>query len=238
MTLTPAPIPAHDPLGTPLGDFEADEVTANPVVKWRVMLYRDRLRFVPPDGSLPYDVFRDDVAAKVQLIDAVIMPRTLSVKLHKSFPLRVSRDAFTAVEAWVGRRRLMREMLRRRMGWLIFFGGMLVVVSVYSTRGPDGMPVTGGPVARGPVEPFTLSLGLAFIFAWLLVRFRPRRWLFALDAMLFGIMAAATAAGLARGWRWFPFAVFLMQLMLAISAFRAWRRFKGVGADDDPALAE
>jgi hypothetical protein len=183
------------------------------------------MRLLPPDGSLPYDVHRPEVEQKLEMTDALLFPRMMSAKLARRVPLRLSRGAFDEVEAWVGRGRLMRSAVKRRVGILPLLA--IVLATPFALAWPVASESGGDPFANRPVV-VGLALGVACALAWAAWRLRPRPLLFLLDSALFLAVAALLAWRLTFRWSWFTFLFLLLQVFLIVGGTRLHRRFKAV----------
>ena len=213
-------------LGPLVGEFEIKELSGRQPV-WKLSLYPQRLRLVPPEGRdpepLPYDVHRPEAGERLELLDALIAPRVLSVKLSdgskKRTPFKLDRPTFAAVQEWLGYDAALRIALKYRMAWSIPIGLLFVMASI-----PLGRPEDPG--AYIPFNPLNLALGLSLLALVGASKLKPHRIFFLLDSIWMLVLAAQTLNGLLRGGvgKWWYF-VLVLQLLFVVGGVRQFRRF-------------
>jgi hypothetical protein len=207
----------------PTAQFDIKDLSGKQAV-WKLLVYSQRLRLVPPADHvpLPYDVHRPEAPDRIELIDLVIVPLLLSVKLNdaakKKTPFRLDRAAFAAVQKWLGYEPALRTALKHRMAWSMTIGLLFIMASI-----PIGRADELGYV---PFNPVNLGLGLALIALAAASKLKPHRNFFLLDACWILVLAASTLHGLLRGgpgvW-WYP--VLVLQLLFVVGGVRQFRRF-------------
>lgn len=197
----------------PLARFPVTEA-GKPAEEWSLEFYPDSLRLSPADGDV-IQVDRAELPERVQVHDrAMFIPRVLAVKTGwRSVLFQLSPDAFAALKAWVGPPTAadLHASLKQRLKWVTPVGVLFVLTAL--------------PLGRFDWDPVALALGLSLILTAQLARLWPHRVYFAVIAAWFAALAANSAwlAYLEGGW--FRTAVAVVQLLMALSSWREYRRF-------------
>ncbi len=211
---------ADTPIPTP-EILEATESGRKPR-KWALLLFPDGFRGERQDDAASFHVLRTKLADLVQVVDGLLVKRTLVVKKPRRTTLQLEPHPFRRLSRWIGEPTLLRLAVKQRLSWTIPIGILFVLGS---------MPLPGDPEAgldAVPFNPVSAVLGTVLIVQGLASRRWPRPILFLLDAFWFLGLAADTVYRVWQGQSTFWLLLVVLQLGLAASGLRLWRRFQGV----------
>lgn len=203
--------------------LDATEVGSKPR-RWTLQLFRDGIRGEREDGGASFHVLRARLLDSIQVMDGLLIRRTLVVRKPRRTTLKLEPPAFRRLSAWVGDHTLLRLALKGRLSWTIPIGILFVLGSV---------PLPGDPEAgieAVPFSPVSAALGALLILQGLASKRLPRPALFLLDALWFLGLAADTLSRVWAGQSPWTLVIVPLQLGLAVSGLRLWRRFREVSA--------
>ena len=190
--------------------------------EWTLLLFPDGFRGERQDDAASFHVLRTKLADLVQVVDGLLVKRTLVVKKPKRTTLQLEPRGFRRLARWIGEPTLLRLALKQRLSWTIPIGILFVLGS---------MPLPGDPEAgleAVPFNPVSAVLGAALIVQGLASRRLPRPLFFLLDALWFLGLAADTVYRVWQGQSPYWLVLVVLQIGLAVSGLRLWRRFQGV----------
>jgi hypothetical protein len=206
--------------GPPPETLEATESGRRPR-QWTLLMFPDGFRGERQDDAASFHVLRTKLADLVQVVDGLLVKRTLVVKRPKRTTLQLEPRGFRRLSRWIGEPTLLRLALKQRLSWTIPIGILFVLGS---------MPLPGDPEAgleAVPFNPVSAVLGAALIVQGLASRRLPRPVFFLLDAFWFLGLAADTVYRVWQGQSPYWLVLVVLQIGLAVSGLRLWRRFQG-----------
>jgi hypothetical protein len=212
---------------SPLHTLEAAEPGRNPQ-KWTLRLFPEGLRGERQDDGAAIHVLRAKLPNVVQLHDGLLLKRTLVVKKPRRTTLQLDPDGFRRLSRWIGEPTILRMALKRRLSWTIPIGILFVVTSV-----PLPGDVEAG-IEAVPFNPISAVLGTALIVQGVASRIWPRPVFLLLDALWFGGLAVDTAYRVTQGQSSYWLVFVVLQVGLAVSGLRLWRRFHGASDASRP----
>src|SRR5262245_65338190 len=112
--------------------YEAVE-QAGKNAKWRLSLGPDSFRLDPSDTGQTIEVTRAERTARVDLVDGLFFKRLLGVQAGKQKKVfRLDPAGFAAYREWAGPPTLadLRKSLKRRFGFSLFFGALIIFTSL------------------------------------------------------------------------------------------------------------
>jgi hypothetical protein len=198
--------------------------------RWKLILAPDGFRLEPLEAGEPIDVPRAERVKRVDLVNGVLARRILGVALARGRKLfRLDPAGFAAYEAWAGPPTMedLRKSLKRRFGWSVSLGLLIILTS---------MPIPGDPeggVPDLPLNPLTLAMGIALIAAGLMARLLPSRVFFLADCLWIAIAAVTTVENLLKSPGVFGALLLAFQINYVVTSIREYRRF-GATREDVP----
>lgn len=189
--------------------------------RWTLQLFAEGLRGERQEGdAASFHIVRDHLPESIQLLDGLLVKRTLVVKKPRKTTLQLEPGPFRTLSRWIGQPTLLRLALKQRLSWTLPIGVLFVLGS---------LPLPGDPEAGldpTPFHPVWAILGALLIVQGFVARRWPRPVLFLLDSLWFVGLAAATAYGVWQGDSPYWLVVVLLQLGLAVGGVRLWQRFR------------
>ena len=218
---------ATDTPGPPPETLEGAETGRKPQ-RWTLRLFRDGFRGERQDGAASFHVLRAKLLDAIQIVDGLLVKRTLVVRKPRRTTLQFGPPAFRRLSRWIGEPTLLRLALKQRLSWTIPIGILFVLGSV---------PLPGDPeagVEAIPFNPVSAALGTFLIVQGLASKRLPRPVFFLLDALWFLGLAADTVYRVWAGQSPYWLVLVVLQLGLAASGLRLWSRFREVSTRARP----
>jgi hypothetical protein len=197
--------------------LEAREITSTSKrPRWRLETAPEGLRGECDDGA-SFEIPRSEFHRRAQLFDSALARRALVVRAPRRI-LQLEPPSFRELQAWIGKDLLVRMELRKRFGWVLVIGVILILGSLPFPADP----AAGIPAA--PLQPVGLALGAVLILESLLARLRPDRIYVLLDSGWFAVLAADTVLDVVLGASPYWALAITLQVWLAWTGFRTWLR--------------
>jgi hypothetical protein len=199
--------------------------------KWRLILAPDAFRLEPLEAGESIDVPRAERVKRVELFNGVLARRILAVTLAPGRKLfRLDPAGYAAYEAWAGPPTMedLRKSLKRRFGWSVALGALIILTSVPL----PGDPEAGVPAL--PLNPLTLAMGIALIAAGLMSRLMPSRVFILADCLWIAIAAVTTVENLLESPGIFGAVLLALQANYVVMSIQDYRRYGAMKEEADP----
>ena len=189
--------------------------------KWRLSLEPDAARLEPLEAGASIEVPRAERAARIDVMNGFLTRRLLIVLLAKGKKLfRLDPAGFAAYEAWAGPPTMqdLRKSLKRRFGWSITLGALLIFLALPIPGSERGIPDV-------PLNAVSMAMGIGLIAAGILSRFLPSRYFLVADSLWVAIACLTTVENLIRSFSPFGALILLLQVNYILMSLKEFRRF-------------
>jgi hypothetical protein len=194
---------------------------------WNLLLYPYMLSLQDTEGSVSFDIARQELSEKLEIVEPALTKPMLVLRLDKKTMFLLEPDHLETIRNWLGppSPEDLQLALKRRLRLSIPIGLVFLITSLPMAGDPDaGLE----PIA---FDPISACLGGSLILLGLIMKLWPRRELFILDALWLVLLAAKIAYDIFYGSHWLWALLILVLLFAAREGFRQFRRFKNIQSD-------